>query len=484
MKKNAILITLIFYTLMFTAPSFSSTRTITATDVYQSNDGELIWFDEFGLTLQGVSFSLLMDDLGIEIATFLNSQKFDEGKPTQEEQDRAYTKAAIYFLDKIQRISTDSESFESPNRGEVIEEHTFAEHITKLVPPYDGVSRLRGMIRRYKVLVNRSWSQLKTEDFRLGQSNNNIFLLRQRLADLGDLNSFEPLSVRASIFDPSLIKGVENFQKRHGIEANGELNTLTTGLLNVTPQQRVTLMQLNLWRWFKLPSALPSRYVKINIPAFELKLLEKEDNVLDMKVIVGKPQTPTPTMNTALTQLTVNPSWTPPWSIVSKELIPRDIRQPGYLQHQNFKLRKLDDFTLVDMNNVSGSSLSGLLTNHQLIQSPGPKNALGRYRFTIPNKDTIFLHDTPTKSLFFSYNRALSHGCIRVSDPKGLSDYLMRSDKRLKNIYAALSDHSTHIFKLPEQLPVYITYHTSWVDELGKLQFRADIYNLDREEGK
>ena len=484
MIKKVNLITLFFYTLMFTALSFSSSRSITATDIYQSNDGELIWFDEFGLTLQGVSFSLLMDDLGIEFTTFLTSEDVGDREPTQEEQDRAYTKAAVYFLDKIQRVNTDAESFNSPNRGEVIEFPAFAEHITKLVPPYDEVSRLRGMIRRYKTLVNKSWIQLKAEEFKLGQSNKNIFILRQRLVNLGDLNSFESLSVRASIFDPSLIQGIKSFQNRHGIEANGELNELTTGLLNITPQQRIALMQLNLWRWFKLPIALPSRYVKINIPAFELTLLEKEYKVLGMKVIVGKPQTPTPTMNTALTQLTVNPSWTPPWSIVSKELIPRDIRQPGYLQYQNFKLRKLDDFTLVDMSNVSGSSLNGLLTSHQLIQSPGPKNALGRYRFTIPNNDAIFLHDTPTKALFFSQNRALSHGCIRISDPKGLSDYLMRSDRRLNDVYKALSEQSTHIFKLPEPLPVYITYHTSWVDDLGKLQFRSDIYNLDLEEGK
>lgn len=475
------MISLFFCTLIISPSSFSSTRPITAIDIYQINASQLIWFDKYGLTLSGLSFSLLMDDLGIELDTFLAPEHSAEHGPTQSELDRAYTNAAIYTLNKIKQTNSEIDSYEYLDILTMAQNNVLADHVTRLLPLYDEVSRLRGMIRHYKTIAKNTWVNIEASEFRLGQSNRNILRLRKRLVMLGDIEAIEGSSLRASIFDPSLIQGIRDFQKRHGIEENGNLDKMTSNMLNVTPQQRITLMQINLWRRFRLPSALPSRYVKINIPAFELKLIEKEDKVLDMKVIVGKPQTPTPTIITELTQLTVNPSWTPPWSIVRSELIPRNKRQPGYLKHQRFKLRRLDDFTLMDIEDISSMSLNMLLANHQLIQSPGPKNALGRYRFTIPNKYTIFLHDTPTKSLFFYQNRALSHGCIRLSNPKGLSNYLMRDDKRSAAVKKASSDKSTHSFKLPEPLPVYITYHTSWVDELGKLQFRPDIYNLDGE---
>ncbi|WP_179079034.1 L,D-transpeptidase family protein [Shewanella sp. UCD-KL12] len=487
MKNIVFMISLFFYSsLAFAQPSPSS-RALTATDIYQSNGNQLVWFDKYGLTIQAVSFSLLMDDLGVDIAKFLSSEQTDTQLLMTYEKDQAYTRAAVYFLNTVNASNGGVDLFTEIHFIDMAKKNSFSSFISSLSPPYDEVSRLREMIRHYKTLARKPWPGIEGMTFRLGQSNNNILQLRQRLVELGDIDPPEssqpsqPSQHRAAIYDPSLIEGIKNFQKRHGIAENGKLDEVTINLLNVLPRKRVELMQLNLWRWFKLPNELPSRYLRINIPSFELKLLENEHKVLTMKVIVGKPKTPTPTMTTTLTQITVNPSWTPPWSIVSKELIPLNDKQPGYLSHQDFKLRRLDDFSLIALDKINSKKLASLLTNHQLIQLPGAKNALGRYRFRIPNNSAIYLHDTPTKS-FFSYpNRAMSHGCIRLENPQGLSDYLMQGDNRMSKLRRAVNEKSTQSYKVGQPLPVFITYHTTWVDERGKLQLRDDIYRRDSE---
>lgn len=448
--------------------------------IYELNGQELIWFDSYGLSLDGLSLAQLLEDLGIGLEKFLVVEQVDRTKMSKIERDRAYTRACLYLLDRVSRLSLNTNVNLENKFTQAVINHRLSNFIEQVLPLYDEVSKLRGMIRKYKKLTHKPWPNIEQSEFRLGQSSDKISTLRGMLIELGDLSVKPELKQRTSIYDPDIVLGIKSFQVRHGLEVNGQLDTQTAESLSIKPETRIVQMQLNLWRWFNLPKALPERFVWINIPGYQLQLLDQGDKVLDMKVIVGKPQTPTPIITSSLTRLTINPSWTPPWSIVSKELLPLDENQPGYLNRQKFELRKYGANTSLDLVDISSSSILYLLSEYQLVQAPGPKNALGKYRFSIPNNHSIYLHDTPSKFLFSKRIRAMSHGCIRLSDPKGLSDYLMRSDVRAADVARAAKGTLTHYYSIISPTPVYITYHTIWVDELGKLQLRPDIYGLDR----
>lgn len=486
MKSKMSLISLFFCSLIIPSPALSAGHSLASNLlkthemelIYELNDQELIWFDSYGLSLDGLSLAQLLEDLGIGVGNFLSIEQVDRTTLSKGEQDRAYTRACLYLLDRVSRLNMNVNL--SFRFKQAVKNHTLSEFIEQVLPHYDEVSKLRGMIRKYQTLTQKPWPNLAQTEFRLGQSSNKIATLRSLLIDLGDLSEKSELNQRASIYDPDLILGIQSFQVRHGLEINGQLDTQTAESLSVKPEIRIVQMQLNLWRWFNLPHSLPEKFVWINIPGYQLQLLDKGEKLLDMKVIVGKPMTPTPIITSSLTRFTVNPSWTPPWSIVSKELLPLDEKQPGYLNRQKFELRKFGSASSLELVDISSSSILILLSEYQLVQSPGPENALGKYRFTIPNNHSIYLHDTPSKSLFSKRIRALSHGCIRLSDPKGLLDHLMQADDRAENVERAIRGTLTHYYSLVSPTPVYITYHTSWVDEFGKLQLRPDIYGLDR----
>ncbi|QDO83965.1 L,D-transpeptidase family protein [Shewanella psychropiezotolerans] len=488
MKSKMFLISLFFCSLIISIPSLSDGNSLASnlSDtqevelIYELNDQQLIWFDSHGLSVNGLSLAQLLEDLGIGLGNYLSIEQVDRTKLSKGERDRAYTRACLYLLDRVSKLSLNMNLNLELSFTQAIRKHRLSEFIEQVLPLYDEVSQLRGMIRKYKKLTHKPWPNIGQAEFRLGQSSNKISTLRNLLVDLGDLSVKPELRQRASIYDPDIVLGIKSFQMRHGLEVNGQLDTQTAESLSVKPETRIVQMQLNLWRWFSLPNTLPERFVWINIPGYQLQLLDQGEKLLDMKVIVGKPLTPTPIITSSLTRFTVNPSWTPPWSIVSKELIPLDAKYPGYLNRQKFELRKYGASSSLDLVDISSSSILNFLSEYQLVQSPGPENALGKYRFSIPNNHSIYLHDTPSKSLFTKRIRALSHGCIRLSDPKGLLDYLMQADNRAADVERAVRGTLTHYYSIVSPTPVYITYHTSWVDEFGKLQLRPDIYDLDR----
>ncbi len=353
-------------------------------------------------------------------------------------------------------------------------------YVDNLFPRFNQVTKLRSMMQYYRTLVNYAWPPLAEGSYSLGQRNKAIEDLRTRLTILGDLAPSSSSKYRQGIFDPKLIEGVKLFQQRHGIDNTGELNKITIAQLNKTPLMRLALMQKNLWRWLQLPKQLPSDYLWVNLPEYSLKLYEQQQLMINMPVIVGKPKSKTPVMTTKLTHLTINPTWTPPFSIIRDELLPLHHKHPSYLKYQAFKLHK-GSAESIPIPNTTSSQLKSLLKDYRLVQAPGPKNALGKFKFTIPNQQAIYLHDTPAKHLFAKKQRALSHGCIRLKDAANLSRYILAKDKpqNSERFDVTKRPRVTRTHRLTKPLAVFITYHTSWVDAQGTLQFRPDIYQLD-----
>ena len=224
------------------------------------------------------------------------------------------------------------------------------------------------------------------------------------------------------------------------------------------------------WRW--LPRDLGSTYIIVNVPDFELRVMREGKIIHQTKVIVGKPQTPTPIFSHAMEYLIVNPYWNIPPSIALKEMLPQLQRDPYALRNKGFEIvrggREIDPASIDWSHGVH---------NIRIRQPPGERNALGFIKFMFPNDHAVYLHDTPSRGLFSSTMRAFSHGCVRVFEPFGLAEILLadQSGVTARQLRGMIGKGERTI-PLQTRIPVHIAYFTDFVDEAGTLQTRADIY--------
>ncbi|HEY8569673.1 L,D-transpeptidase family protein [Microbulbifer sp.] len=287
----------------------------------------------------------------------------------------------------------------------------------------------------------------------------------------------------AELFDGKVRQAVERFQRRHGLRADGIVDRATREHLNTPPAHRLATLEANLRRWQKMPKDLGPRYILVNIPEYTLRLMDGEQEQYRMRVVVGQAKHPTPQLSTRMTQVVFNPTWTVPRNIAVRELLPKgtaSLSAGGYRLVNN--RGKSVPF--------SGGNLRALrLGSVALQQRGGEGNALGRFKFIIPNQQAIFLHDTQKKELFGRSQRAFSHGCVRLEKPQELAQIVLASqtskpgkwnDERLTR-YS--SGSRTRAVTLEQPIPVHIAYWTAWVDEEGLLNFRPDIYGRDRTDG-
>jgi murein L,D-transpeptidase YcbB/YkuD len=230
----------------------------------------------------------------------------------------------------------------------------------------------------------------------------------------------------------------------------------------VSPAARLRQIRLNLERWRSLPRDWALQRIEVNVPAAAATLYEDGTPVLTMRAIVGAAEHPTPVLRARLQSVLFNPPWRVPSSIIEKEIKPALKRDRFYL--------KRNDYAYVDVDGVK-----------ELQQLPGPKNALGKIKFEMPNPDDIYLHDTPSRTLFERGQRALSHGCVRLEEPRALAfELLGASAEGDAAIDQAISTGGTQRLALPHTLPVYIFYATAFVGADGAVEFRDDIYGRDR----
>jgi murein L,D-transpeptidase YcbB/YkuD len=469
----------IFYCLLTVMRgAFASDDLSVLTRIYSINNEDMLWFgNEDDIELRNSLF-LFFKELGVDIPSEAqlsdkNITEYDVGLTT-------------LFLSTLERIDNSKQS----NGKELVEQ--FADSVERkqlssffsiLYHGNKEAEDLRQKISQYQRLNITVWPYIKGDEISLGQSSKEVSNLRWILITLGDLADSKLSRYRYSIFDPTLKMGIKSFQRRHGLDVTGNLNKKTAKELNVNPLQRVAQMQNNLWRLLSLPNIPPHTYISINIPSYKLVLVGNQHPMLEMDIIVGKPSTPTPTMQTKLVSLTTNPFWTPPASIIYSELLPLHKKEPNTLAQRSFELHKgqRNNPIVRQLAGVNSSQLSVLLKEYRLVQAPGRYNALGKFRFSIPNNSSIYMHDTPARYLFSNQYRALSHGCIRLAKPRELTKYLfeqqyMANSYKIENALA--HGYSSH-FRLQQPIPVFITYNTSWVAQDGSIQFRDDIYNMD-----
>ena len=304
--------------------------------------------------------------------------------------------------------------------------------------------------------------------------------LARWLVALGDLASLpDPLP---TAYQDALVEGVKRFQARHGISPDGVIGSSTAQALSVSAGQRVHQIELALERLRWVPPLEQGRVVFVNIPAFELWAFDDvgvQAPALQMRVVVGRAmRTQTPVFTGAMKTVVFAPYWNVPRSITRNEILPKLHSNPGYLAAQNMEI--VSDGTPLP---ASASSIAKLASGAaQLRQRPGPKNALGRVKFLFPNNNNVYLHDTPTQSVFEKTRRDFSHGCIRLSQPAALAEWVLRDQdgwdaSRIEQEMARTTEKAV---PLRTPIPVVIFYTTAIARRDGTILFFEDLYGHDK----
>ena len=302
-----------------------------------------------------------------------------------------------------------------------------------------------------------------------GDSSEFVASLRKRLA----------LS-EGAVYDSALFYALKSFQECHGMNPDGKPDKRTIAELNVPVDKRIRKVMINLERWKWIPPDAGDDFIAVNIPEFKLHVYENGKEVWDMRVIVGKNANQTVIFSGDMKYVVFTPYWNVPRSIAVKEILPKVKHNRNYLASHHMEV--VSGGKAVPASSVNWASYSGNNFPYNFRQKPGDHNSLGLVKFLFPNSYAIYLHDTPTKWLFEKEDRDFSHGCIRLSEPAKLAEYILRNDARWNSekIRKAMRSGKEEYVTLQKTIPVYITYFTSWVDKQGRLNFRDDVYRHDR----
>lgn len=285
----------------------------------------------------------------------------------------------------------------------------------------------------------------------------------------------------ATRYSNDLVAGIKDFQRWQGLVADGTIGKDTRNWLNTSPEQRAALLALNIQRLRLLPVKLETN-IMVNIPDYTLIYYLDGKPVLESKVIVGRLTRKTPIMDNALINVVVNPPWNVPTKLAREDIMPKIQHDPSYLQRQGIRVYSgwSNDAKPLDPSTIDWSEVSPKNAHFRFQQSPGSSNALGRFKFNMPNSEAIYLHDTPSQHLFNRNVRAISSGCVRVNKAPQLANMLLSEvgwdQQKIANTIKG--GKTTHV-NLSAQIPVQLYYMTAWITGEDQLQFRNDIYHYD-----
>ena len=343
-------------------------------------------------------------------------------------------------------------------------------------PPQPEFQKLRDKLASLRDATAKTFPDIPVgATLKPGMTDPRVVLIRER---------FElPTDVAApDVYDDTVVAAVKAFQANANAKADGVIGKGTIAKLNQKPVDPVALIVANMERWRWMPRDMGKFYVRVNIPDFTLAVYQAGQIVHSTRIVVGQVTKQTPIFSDEIENIVVNPTWNVPESIAAKEMIPQIQADPTYFSRTNFQVLANvgGRFRAVDPSMIDWSTVD--VRKIQFKQPPGDGNALGHIKFNFPNQFAVYLHDTPSKSLFQRDYRALSHGCMRVMDPMAFADVLFAhendgwSSARVKKLIGG----PEQMIQLPVHIPVHITYFTAWVDDDGTLETRNDIYGHDK----
>ncbi len=359
-----------------------------------------------------------------------------------------------------------------------IANHRVSQVLEDLIPPHKEYFQLIDALSKYReISAQGGWPQIPPgPSIRLGDNDERIPLLRSLLLRTDDL---EQVSAADDVYDQPTLEAMRRFQARHGLKDDGVVGVKTLEALNVSVEERIRQIELNLERWRWMPKSFGERHIRVNIADFSLQVIEGDETIMQMPVIVGTQYRKTPVFSARMSYLEFAPYWTVPPTILREDKLPQIKKNPEYLKEKHFRVINWagEDVTGalqgIDWKAVKASNFPGILR-----MEPGPWNPLGRVKFMFPNSFNVYLHDTNEAYLFDNNIRSFSSGCIRVKRPVALASYLLGKTlgpARLQELFEATAPVQVPI----EPLSVHIQYWTAWVTRDGLIHFRPDVYYRD-----
>ncbi len=365
-------------------------------------------------------------------------------------------------------------------------DNDMAAFLSNLAPKHRHYLALKSALKHYRSIAEKSgWPEFSAGAtlHPLG-SDTRVPVLSQLLYITGDLTKLS--GSEQQIYTTELVEAVKRFQERHSLKTDGIIGKETTRALSLPVARLIQQILINMERWRWTEHKLGSKYVLVDIAGFTLQGVVNNVTQLEMRVIVGKLRHETPIFSDSIKYIEFNPFWNITPSIARNEML-SDLRDDNkYLTSKHIKLfsswqadaEELNP-EMINWDEVSRKEIS----RFKLRQEPGPWNALGVVKFVFPNKYSIYLHDTPLPSLFEKTDRAFSHGCIRLSEPIQLAEFLLQSNDAKwteKRILQVVENKKRKVVSLHTPIPVHLVYQTAWVAKDGNLHFSKDLYGRDR----
>lgn len=451
-------------------------------DFYNDRNYEFAWFDSKGLTEQALGFRSLYkystDSVNRKLDNkldelLIHETAIDPSDPSIVKIEFQLSKRFIQFLLATYKNEDlhlhDLETFIPIKKQGIIQladsilskKNIDNKKYASINPFYNG---LKSQLEKYMAIAKKgNWDTipLNNTKFVTGKSFPELLLFKSRLAVTGEFT----IKDTSDIFTPALDSAIKNYQGTHGITADGKITPSLIQSLNINALKRIQQLLVNMERMRWMPVKKEGKLILINIPEFTLHVTEGNTHIRHMDVVVGKEGHNTTMFSDDLEDIVFSPYWNVPTSIVKKEILPSIQKNRNYLTKNHMEV-------------VSGNG-GGTPTIRQL---PGSWNSLGRVKFLFPNSFNIYFHDTPQKGFFQKDRRALSHGCIRLSDPVWMANYLLENSPEWtpEKIEAAMNSGVEKTIHLKHSIPVIITYYTAWIDENSKMNFREDIYGFDQ----
>lgn len=412
---------------------------------------------------------------------------------------------------------------------EPLRKDNIVQYLYNIQPKSKNYKRLQAELERFRAYKNLAWAVIPAVNKKIEPGDNypDTKLIADRLIELGLLDTSKVRINDLTVYDSLLLEPVKKFQRLNGLNDDGVIGKGTVEKLNITPEEYIKKIKINLERLRWIDYSDSSRYIAVNIPDFRLRAFENKKELFNMKVCTGRKRPAnferrlevykktkriwdrpddweTPCMFGEISNLILNPTWTVPKNIIREEILAGIRKDPEYLLDKNFKVYK--DGAEINYTDVDTKELAGSNIPYTIVQDPGAGNALGKIKFMFKNPFGIYLHDTPSRAPFSYSNRAVSHGCIRVEKPLMVADYLLKnnsiwnldylkieigqpvSDKsKISGYYKIRSElrknrsiGKTTEVVLDKKIPLFVDYHTAWVDDNGEINFRDDVYGQDK----
>ncbi|MEQ1559998.1 MAG: L,D-transpeptidase family protein [Methyloglobulus sp.] len=486
--------------------------------LYKLANYKLLWLDNpSAIKNAGDAFALLND----APAQGLIQENYDVGglrkkydealslKPTDYKNlalfDTALSIAVLRFLHDVHygRVNPHGINFNLTLREKkladfpaLIKDSLFLNIVAKLPPLVEPklqqYQKLKSALATYRFIAEKSpaFKFILNGKLKPGEQHPQLAELANFLVSLGDFSYKNTVDSTTKLrqYTPDLVAGIKNFQRRHGLTPDGVIRPTTVAALNEPLTQKIKQIELAMERLRWLPELNIGRSIIVNIPAFQLWAIDDinntDINITNMRVVVGKAlKNQTPVLMAHMSYVEFMPYWNVPKNILKDEIIPKLSKNLNYLASQNMEMISSkgnpDKAKPIPVNSESIAKLEKGV--YRVRQKPGNRNSLGKVKFIFPNKDEVYLHDTPANSLFRKLRRDFSHGCVRVENPRLLAEFALKNQGNwnTETIKKAMQNPVTQRVDLKHPIPVLLFYTTTFIDQHNNLAFYPDIYGHD-----